>query len=251
VSSDNVSDITRAPLEIFVEAAPENAPHRRRRRGRQYLPVGLLVEDRAERLADRCASEHGTAGEHLIKHATERPHVGAPGDRLSAYLFGAHVGGRANDRAFTGVPGLGGRRNWCAIVSIGLVRREPEIEHFDAAARRHRHVCRLEIPMDDALLVRGIERIGDLAGDVQCHVERQPGARARPRRCACLPDPLGQRLSVHQLHDEAGHALRAAARGELFEPVDRGNVRVVQRCQEPRLALETRDAAGVRREGRR
>ena len=82
--------------------------------------------------------------------------------------------------------------------------------------------------MDDALLVRGIDRIGDLVGDVQHHVERQPGALAGPRRGVGLPDPLGQRLSVDELHDETDHALRAAARDELFEPVDRRDVRVVQ-----------------------
>ena len=47
--------------------------------------------------------------------------------------------------------------------------------------------------MDDALLVRGVERVGDLARDA-----RAP-RRAAPARS---PMPLGQRVAFDQLEDE-------------------------------------------------
>src|SRR5262249_21311121 len=37
----------------------------------------------------------------------------------------------------------------------------------------------------------------------------------------------------------------------ILEPVDRAHVRVVERREQPRLALETREPVGVAREGRR
>ena len=45
--------------------------------------------------------------------------------------------------------------------------REPEVEHLHDAVRGQRDVRRLEIPMDDSALVRGVERIGDLPRDRQ------------------------------------------------------------------------------------
>ena len=49
--------------------------------------------------------------------------------------------------------------------------------------------------MDDALLVRGFERLGDLARERQRLLDRQRAA----------PQPLGQRLSLDQLHDQELH----------------------------------------------
>ena len=45
--------------------------------------------------------------------------------------------------------------------------REPEVEHFDAAVGRHHHVGRLQIAVDDALVMRGGERIGERPGQVE------------------------------------------------------------------------------------
>ena len=46
--------------------------------------------------------------------------------------------------------------------------------------------------MDDALLVGRFERLGDLLSDWQRLVQRNGAAR----------DPIGQRLTLHQFHDE-------------------------------------------------
>ena len=46
--------------------------------------------------------------------------------------------------------------------------------------------------MDDALLVRGLERLGDLACDWHRLVEREQAAR----------NPLGERLPLHKLQNE-------------------------------------------------
>ncbi len=53
--------------------------------------------------------------------------------------------------------------------------REAEIQYLHGAVRAHLDVLRLEVAMDDALLVRRLQRVGDLARDLQRIVERDPG----------------------------------------------------------------------------
>ena len=84
--------------------------------------------------------------------------------------------------------------------------------------------------MDDAFLVRRLERVGDLSRD----------ARAPRRAAAARRDPFRQRLALDQLQHEGAHAVG------LFEAVDRRDVRVVERRQHPRLALEARQPLGIR-----
>ena len=83
--------------------------------------------------------------------------------------------------------------------------------------------------MDDALLVRGLERLGDLPRDRQRFVERD-----RPVR-----DPLGERRALDQLHHQR---VDAAA---VFEAVDVRDVRMVERGEHLRFALEPREPLGV------
>ena len=67
---------------------------------------------------------------------------------------------RAGDRS------VGEFASAAATRSSGVERfGEAEVEHLHDAVRRDLHVGRLEIAMDDAFLVRGLERLGDLAGD--------------------------------------------------------------------------------------
>ena len=66
--------------------------------------------------------------------------------------------------------------------------------------------------MDDPLVVRRFERLGDLLRDRQRLVERDRAAR----------DPLRQILAFDQLHDERAHP------ADFFKTMDVRDVRVVQ-----------------------
>ena len=115
----------------------------------------------------------------------------------------------------------------------GLHRlREAEVEHLHRAVGAHLDVRGLQIAMDDPLLVRGFERLGDLLRDRQRLVERDRAAR----------DALRQILALDEFHHERVHA------AGLLEPVDRGDVGMIQRRERLRLALEPRQAFGVRGE---
>ena len=50
---------------------------------------------------------------------------------------------------------------WICLTGVEL--RQPEVEHFDRAVGRDLDVARLEIAMDDPLLVGGLECGCDLA----------------------------------------------------------------------------------------
>ena len=107
--------------------------------------------------------------------------------------------------------------------------RQAEVEHLHGAVRRDLDVRRLQIAVDDALLVRRFERLRDLARDRECLLNRQrtPG------------QTLGERRAFDELEHEAADAVG------LLQSVDRANVRMVQRRQYPRLAFETREPLRV------
>ena len=77
--------------------------------------------------------------------------------------------------------------------------------------------------MDDALLVRLLESLGDLAGDGKAFIYGKTP----------VGQPLGQGRPVDQLHHQ-----RTTAVGALLDAVDLRDVRVVQAGEELRLALE-------------
>jgi len=83
--------------------------------------------------------------------------------------------------------------------------------------------------MNDALLVRRFEPFGDLLEQRQRLTD---GYRAGD-------EPFRQRFSFDQLHHEELLAVR------LFDPVDGGDVRVVQRCQKMRFPLEASEPLRV------
>ena len=83
--------------------------------------------------------------------------------------------------------------------------------------------------MDDALLVRRVERLGDLARD-----RERLGDRQRPAL-----EAIGQRRPLDQLEDQRRHAIG------FLQPVDRADVRMIERGQQARFAREAGAALGV------
>jgi hypothetical protein len=166
--------------------------------------------------------ERAHAGEQLVEHHAQRVHVGARVDvgGGARELLGAHVGGRAHRRA-----GDRGRRR------VGPRRHrlgDPEVD--DLAVRLpvdlgHEHVRRLEVAVDDALLVRVLHRAAHLAEERHALAHRE-----RPR-----VGVLGDGRARHALHHEVrqpgvGHARVVHAR----------DVRVLHEGQRLALGRETR-----------
>ena len=83
--------------------------------------------------------------------------------------------------------------------------------------------------MDDPLLVRGLERLGDLLRDRQRLVDRN--------RALC--NSVGERRPLDQLHHERTDAVG------LLQAVDLRDVRMIQRRQRLGFALEARQPLGI------
>src|SRR4029079_6786486 len=91
--------------------------------------------------------------------------------------------------------------------------RETEIEDFDSAVRRHLDVVWLEIAMDDPLVVRRLEGVGDLSRDGEGVVQWKRAACSQHR----------QRITLDQLEDQSLDAIG------VLEPMNDGDVRMIQR----------------------
>ena len=239
----HVGDVPPAPLGIFLQAPAQHLANVRRRVGGKRAPIGRSFEDGDNRVGNRVAREGRATGDHLEEHAAERPDVGALVDRVAAGLLGAHVRGRSDDPVVSNVARKHGwqMRQVASAVRVARGHRQPEIEHFDLAACREFEIGRLQIAMDDALAVCGVEGIGNLPGDRQRFIEGQ--ASVGDASCAAR-ELVGQRRPLDQLHDN-----RRRASGVL-EAVNRGDVRMIQRCEQSRLAGKSRQPIRIAREGR-
>jgi hypothetical protein len=107
--------------------------------------------------------------------------------------------------------------------------RQAEVQDLHAAIAGDEEVLRLEIAVDDPLLVRR----GQAAGDLDCVVQGLAHGQRSPLQ------PLPQGLALDQLRDEKGRPLVVA------KVVDREDVRVVQAARGAGLLLEAPQAIRV------
>ena len=107
--------------------------------------------------------------------------------------------------------------------------REAEVEYLHLAAFGDEDVRRLDVAVDDAGRVRGVERVGDLDGIVE---------EQRPSAAACRDAPA-QRRAVEHLHDEERQV------AVLADVIERADVRMVERRRRAGLALKALDGDRV------
>src|SRR5204863_9457430 len=89
------------------------------------------------------AREWWAPGNEVVRERTERIHIGAGVDRLTAHLLGRHVVRRAQDRARRREPIADGGG------------RETEIDELHCTALADEHVARFEIAMNHTCAVCG------------------------------------------------------------------------------------------------
>ena len=77
---------------------------------------------------------------------------------------------------------------------MGNRLRQSEVQHLHCAIGSHLDVGRLQIAVDDAVIVGSFERLGDLAGDAEHLVQRKRPAGDARRKV----------LAVNELHHERG-----------------------------------------------
>ena len=113
------------------------------------------------------------------------------------------------------------RRGISRLANLG----KPEVEDLHSTLRRNLDIGRFQVAVDDALFVRGFEGCGDLSSNLQGLLQRHSSAS----------DSLGKSFPFHEFeHQERGAA------SLLLKIVDDGNIRMIQRSQNSRLALKPR-----------
>ena len=205
--------LLQAPLDEVGDAV------RHRRRQRRRLVVQVLPGD----VGRRRAVEGASPGQALVGDDAEGVDVGRRADGPAGRLLGRQVGGGAHDEP---------RR---LVVRARALREpgDPEVGDLHRAVVAHHEVAGLDVAVDDAHRVRGLQRVGGLRDDVEGAVDGQ----------GALAGQLGrQRLAVDQLHDQPG----ADAVGRLAEVVHRGDAGVLQRARVPGLGAEPLARALVR-----
>ena len=100
--------------------------------------------------------------------------------------------------------------------------RQTEVEHLDRAVLSDLDVRRLQIAMDHALFVGGLEGIGNLLRDRQRFIKRN-----RPSG-----NSISEGWPVDQFHDERAYAVR------FFHTKDVGDIRMIQRSQRLGFSFE-------------
>ena len=98
----------------------------------------------------------------------------------------------------------------CLLPAAGWLRqpRQPEVQHLDGAVGANLDVGRLEISVNTAVFVRGVERIGNLPRDRQRFVGGD----------GTFGDAIRKGRTLDQLEDQRLGGLR------VFPPVDGRNV---------------------------
>ena len=134
-------------------------------------------------------------GGHFVEDSAEAEKIGARVELFAAGLFGGHVrnGPHGHTRAgerLLGSYSLKRSNGGCGHVAFGGQLRQTEIQQFGLAAVSDQNVSGLNVTVDDAFLVGGVEGVGDLDADVEESVERKVAA--------C--DAILERFAFEQLH---------------------------------------------------
>ena len=122
------------------------------------------------------------ARRHLVQHHAERKQIRTRVQRLAAHLLRRHVRDRPHRAAGVCQQRIGGRVGFGDLASGERQRRlcQPEIQNL-RPARREKNVGGLDVAMDDALAVRGIEGVGQRPA--RCRRATRQSSGPRVSRC--------------------------------------------------------------------
>ncbi len=158
-----------AVVGVLLEQFRDDAAQRRRDAA---IARRRVVQNRVDHLDGRRAGERLRSGRHFVDDRPEREEIAAVIDRVAEQALRRHVVGRAEDAA--------GRGEAAARFLIEVDDRrlfgQAEVEQLHDAALGDEDVGGLHVAMNDALLVRRVERIGDLDGEVD-HFDGRSAAR--------------------------------------------------------------------------
>ena len=182
-----VRDVVEALVRVLAETAAQQSANRSRHWRGQAVPGWFLVHDRREHVGHGLPCERSLARQQLEEERPEGPDVRPLVHPPAARLLGGHVARGPEDHSRLGAR-LRQRRRLRQVRrgARGRVPRvglgQAEVEDLDLAVRRQLDVGGLEVAVDDALLVRFLERLRDLPRDLRAPRRRESvRASAAPR----------------------------------------------------------------------
>ncbi len=180
--------------------------------------------------------ERAVAREHLVEDRAEGEEVAAGVGRPSAHLLRRHVADRSEDDSRLG-PGRRGRQIRLLARALFGVRqlREAEVEDLQPPVLRDEEVLRLQVAVDDPLLVRRGKPVRHLERVVDRLARREPSAG----------EGRAQRLTFQKLADDVRRPFMRA------DVVDRRDVGMIEQPRRLRLLLEPPQPVRVVGEGGR
>ena len=150
----------------------------------------MAVESR--NLAETLGVEESAPREHLEQNQSERVDIRSDSRGLARELFGRHIGYGSGDLA----PGR-----------FGSEEREAEVRDLRVAPSIDHDVCRFQISMDHADIVRRRDSSCDVVSQCERFVARKPPDAAEQRR---------EILPVDELHGEKVTGLTHGTLSDLF-----------------------------------
>ncbi len=172
----------------------------------------------------RVAGERRFAREDFVENAAQRVHIGTCVDGLAAGLLRRQILRGADHRGSLGD----------AVAAVGDRAGDAKVHHLDRIRGADHDVGRLDVSMDDAVLVAEVQRLARVGDDLD--------GPARWQGAVGVHD-VAQGDTVDVLHDDVGQ--RAGGRLGLASVVDGDDGRVIQCGGVLRLAPEAEVKAGV------
>jgi hypothetical protein len=187
------------------------------------------MQDRADGIGHIVAREGAASRQHFVEHRAKGPNVTPLIGFPSAGLLGTHVCGRAQNHTAPHQRRAGEGRGRRAVSVDGNILltdlRKAEVPQLHHAIRSELDVRRLQIAVDDPSLVRRFQGIRDLSRDRQYLLDRD--------RSFCHAIRKG--WPVDEFQYERVNPVR------FLEPMDRGDVRMIERGEDLRLPSEASD----------
>ncbi|HUI77606.1 MAG TPA: hypothetical protein VLY24_06805 [Bryobacteraceae bacterium] len=164
-----------AQVAVFFQGFVDDRFELRRKLGVEAeWRSGIIVKDGVEQERGGGAVKWQSAGGHFVEHGTEGEDIAAPIEFLAPRLFRRHIGNGADGGAGAGkvvdARSLGDLRVGKAGAAGGHFG-EAEIEDLGVAALADENVGGLNVAVNNALVVGGIERVGDFDGQGKKFVE--------------------------------------------------------------------------------
>ncbi len=177
-----------------------------------------------DRFSEAAAGVHPLASQHLDQDQAEGPNVGPLVHYLSSGLLGTHIGRRAHHDSLA--RGFQRQRRGLGQFCFRQLRLQrlgqAEVQHLDLPLEGDLHVRRLQVAVNDALLVGYLQSLGHLQGKAMGLLHREGSLR----------NPLRQGGTLHQFQNQRSHIAR------FLEAVNGADVRVIERSQEFRFSLK-------------